>query len=118
MELNISCLDKIVGHQICNRKIEKVSIANRYRGDTTSYVFHFPEIPHYNYGNTYKQWESEFEVHLYRTPKNNKYELFWMGLHGVTCAELSKEDIGNFDKFIEGLVVVVQRGKQYWMENR
>ena len=46
MELNISGLDKIVGHQICNRKIEKVSIANRYRGDTTSYVFHFPEIPH------------------------------------------------------------------------
>jgi len=118
MVLNISGINKLTGHIFHNRTIQKVSLAARYGVDSSSYVFHFPEIPHYNYGSTYKQWEDEFEIHLYRRPKNGKYELFWMGLHGVTCMELGWKDIQNFSTFISSLGMVVERGKRYWTENR
>ena len=119
MVLNISGINKLVGHHFHNRTVEKATIAKRYGNGSTSYVFHFPATPNYIPNPTgVSKWENEFEIHLYRTPKGGKYELFWMGLHGVTCMELSWKDIQNFSTFISSLGMVVERGKRYWTENR
>ncbi len=119
MVLNISGISKLTGNTIHTRTIEKVTIAERYGDGSTSYVFHFPPIPNSKRSPLgLKSWEDDFEIHLYRTPKNNRYELFWMGLHGVTCIELSWNDIKNFDTFITSLYMVVERGKKYWLQNK
>jgi len=52
------------------------------------------------------------------SPKGGKYELFWMGLHGVTCMELDWTDIQKFPTFIGCIGIVIERGKRYWTENR
>jgi hypothetical protein len=41
-----------------------------------------------------------------------------MGLHGVTCTELSWNDIQNLSTFTAALGMVVERGKRYWAENK
>lgn len=118
MVLTISGVDKLIGHTFHNRSAEKVSIEARYGDGSSSYVFHFPAIPYKSFNaNNLKQWEDSFEIHLYRTPNNNMYELFWMGLHGVTCMYLDWNDIQNFSKFTKSLGMVIERGKRYWEEN-
>jgi len=118
MVLNISGINKLIGNTIHARTIGKVFIAERYGDGSTSYVFHFTPIPNSKRNPSgLKSWEDEFEIHLYRTPKDGKYELFWMGLHGVTCTELSWNDVKNFDGFIASLCMVVERGKKYWKTN-
>ena len=119
MVLNISGIDKLVGHHFHNRTIQKVTLAERFGKESASYVFHFPAIPFTGpiNPNRYAKWEDKFEVHLCRYPKNKMYELFVMGLHGVTCQELYWEDIQNFPNFIASFGVVVGRSKRYWEEN-
>lgn len=115
--ITIEGIDKLVGEQFRTRTIERVSNAKRYNEDVDCYVFHF-KAESLNSGrnpNRYKQWEDGFEVYLHRHPTDNGiYELFWMGLHGVTCQELYKEDILDYQNFIAHLGAVVQRGRNYW----
>jgi hypothetical protein len=119
MVLNISGINKLIGNTIHTRTIGKVFIAERYGNGSTSYVFHFTPIPNSKRNPSgLKSWEDDFEIHLYRTPKNNRYELFWMGLHGVTCTELSWNDIQTLPTFTAALGMVVGRGKRYWAENK
>lgn len=119
MVLNISGINKLIGNTIHTRTIGKVFIAERYGDGSTSYVFHFSPIPEWKRDPSgLKSWGDDFEIHLYRTSKNNRYELFWMGLHGVTCTELSWNDIQNLATFTASLGMVVERGKRYWVENK
>lgn len=119
MVLNIKGIDKLIGQSFHNRTIQNVTMATRWGKESASYVFHFPAIPYSGSTNPnrYKMWHDEFEVHLCRYPKGKVYELFVMGLHGVTCLELYKEDIQNFSNFIASFGVVVGRSKRYWEEN-
>ena len=117
MVIRIDGIDKLVGEQFRARIIEKVSHAKRYGEKSDSYVFHFASIPlnGSRNPNRYKQWEDGFEVYLSRYPDpNGIYELFWMGLHGVTCQQLDKRDITDFDTFNGHLGLVVERGRNYW----
>jgi hypothetical protein len=117
MVLNISGIDKLVGEQFRTRTIQKVSEAKRYGPNSDCYVFHFAPILINGSRNPRhtKQWEDSFEVYLYRHPNDSGiYELFWMGLHGVTCQELYKEDIVDYQNFIAHLGAVVERGRNYW----
>ena len=119
MVLNISGINKLTGHHFHNRTIEKVTTEKGRIESANAYVFHFPAIPYKTKKpNSYKQWEDEFRVHLYRTPNSfGKYELFWMGLHGVTVEYLDLDDIKKFGYFIACIHEVVRKGKKYWDEN-
>ena len=119
MVLNISGIHKLKGHLLHNRELVDITLVERWGKTSASYVFHFPAIPFTGpiNPNRYAKWEDKFEVHLCRHPKNKMYELFVMGLHGVTCFELYWEDIQNFSNFIASFGVVVGRGKKYWEEN-
>ena len=116
MVITIDGITKLVGEQFRTRTIEKITTAKRYSELSDSYVFHFAPIQlnGSRNPNSYKQWEDEFEVYLHRHPNNGIYELFWMGLHGVTCQELYKEDIMDIQTFIGHLGLVVERGRNYW----
>jgi hypothetical protein len=117
MVLNISGIDKLVGEQFRTRTIQKVTNAKRYGEKSDAYVFQFAPILTnvLTNPNRYKQWEDGFEVYLSRYPDpNGIYELFWMGLHGVTCQQLDKRDIMDFDTFTGHLGLVVERGRNYW----
>lgn len=117
MVITIDGIDKLVGEQFRTRTIEKVTNAKRYGPNSDCYVFHFASIPYTSpkTGAQYKRWEDGFEVYLYRhSDDNGIYELFWMGLHGVTCQQLYKRDITDFDTFTGHLGLVVERGRNYW----
>jgi len=117
MVIVIEGINKLVGEQFRTRTIQKITTTKRYGDNAGVYVFHFapiltnvPKNP-----NRYRQWEDSFEVYLSRYPDpNGIYELFWMGLHGVTCQQLYKEDITDFDTFTGHLGLVVERGRNYW----
>jgi hypothetical protein len=119
MVLNISGINKLTGHHFHNRTIEKVTTEKGRIVSANAYVFHFPAIPYTTKKpNSYKQWEDEFEVYLYRNPNGwGKYELFWMGLHGVTVEHLDLNDIKKFGHFAAYMGEVVRKGKKYWYEN-
>ncbi len=119
MVLNISGINKLTGHHFHNRTIEKVTTEKGRIESANAYVFHFPAIPCTNRKpNSYKQWEDEFEVYLYRNPNSyGKYELFVMGLHGVTCEDLDIFDIKKFGHFSAYMGKVVLKCKKYWDEN-
>lgn len=117
MVIQIDGINKLVGEQFRTRTIERVSNAKRYNEVDDSYVFHFAPILTnvLTNPNRYKKWEDGFEVYLSRYPDpNGIYELFWMGLHGVTCQQLYKEDITDYQNFIAHLGAVVERGRNYW----
>ncbi len=117
MVIQIEGINRLVGEQFRTRTIQKITTTKRYGDNAGVYVFHFapiltnvPKNP-----NRYRQWEDSFEVYLSRYPDpNGIYELFWMGLHGVTCQQLYKEDITDFDTFTGHLGLVVDRGRKYW----
>ena len=117
MVITIDGIDKLVGEQFRTRTIQKITTTKRYGENAGVYVFHFapiltnvPKNP-----NRHKQWEDSFEVYLSRCPDpNGIYELFWMGLHGVTCQHLERRDIMDYQTFIAHLGAVVQRGRNYW----
>ena len=119
MVLNIEGINKLTGHHFYNRTIEKVTTEKGRIVSSNAYVFHFPAIPYTTRKpNSYKQWEDEFEIYLYRRPNAaGDYELFWMGLHGVTVEYLSINDIKKFGHFSAFMSSVVRKGKRYWYEN-
>jgi len=119
MVLNISGINKLTGHHFHNRTIEKVTTDKGVVVSSNAYVFHFPAIPCTNRKpNSYKQWEDEFEVYLYRNPNSfGKYELFVMGLHGVTVEYLDIFDVKKFGHFSTFMGSVVIKCKKYWDEN-
>jgi|LauGreDrversion4_2_1035121.scaffolds.fasta_scaffold263801_4 hypothetical protein len=116
MVITIDNIRKLVGCHFHNRTIQDISLSERFGKGSASYVFHFDAIPSIHVSLN-KKWEDEFEVHLYRSPKQNgKYELFVMGLHGVTCEELYWKDIQNFSEFYSYIYLVIGRAKKYWDE--
>ena len=119
MVLNISGIDKLKGHLFHNREVVDITLAERFGKTSASYVFHFSSIPYSGptNPNKYAKWEDKFEVHLCRHPKNKVYELFVMGLHGVTCQELTLHEVKNFSAFVKGIELVIGRAKKYWEEN-
>ena len=119
MVLNIEGIDKLTGHHFHNRTIEKITVEKGELVNGSSYVFHFPAIPFITKTNSpYKQWEDSFKIYLYRNPNvSGKYELFWMGLHGVTIEYLDVDDIKKFGYFVACMHEVVRKGKKHWDEN-
>ena len=115
MVITIDGIQKLKGHLFCGREISSVRADKEF--STHRYTFHFPKIEGYT-PTAYPQWEDEFVIHLTREPKNGFYELFWMGLHGVTCQQLNKEYIENFNTFYSYFEKVVRLGKGYWDESK
>lgn len=115
MVLNIDGIQKMNHNIFCGREIVKIETADHF--GTKHYVFHFDCLPGYQPG-PFPTWEDKFAIHLVREPKNGSYELFWMGLHGVTRKFLDIEDIKNFSAFYNHFVKVVQLGKMYWDESK
>lgn len=120
MELVIEGVHKLILKTFSNRKISNIEVKHRGRGlgDDNSYVFTFGEIPLTSVSKPNgmgKSWESEFEVWLAkRTNTYGKYEMFVMGLHGVTCYELELDEVKSLDSFSKIMGIVVNRTYEYW----
>lgn len=118
MELIIDGLNKLSFKTFDGRKISKIEIGHRRFHNEKSYVFTFGEIPKNPQSHTNAigpGWESEFEVWLHKTPNTDgRHQMFVMGLHGVTCYKVPKEELISLDKFTTALGVVVSRGKRFW----
>lgn len=108
MVITINGIQKLEGHIFCNRTVGKVTSEEHFGSPV--YVFHFPDIN----GGGYMSWNEGFRIFLHREPKNGSYELFLMGLHGVTCQQLDKSEIRNFSTFYSYFEKVVRLGKGYW----
>jgi hypothetical protein len=93
------------------RTISDISIDKRGRySNAASYVFTFPPI-----GNGLEGWDKELQVYLCKFPDpDGKYELFVMGLHGVTCYYLELEQIKDINVFQVHIIATMNRAKQYW----
>lgn len=115
MVITIDGIIKLKGHLFCGREISAVR-AEKYFS-TQHYTFHFPTIEGYT-PTAFNTWEDAFVIHLAREPKNGVYELYWMGLHGVTCQHLDKKDIENFSTFYSYFEKVIRLGKTYWEESK
>ena len=121
MELVIEGLNKLVLKTFSGRKISDITVKNRTRKSIpqdTAYVFTIKELPkpHQSKPNAIgKCWEDEFEVWLSKFPNAyGKYELFVMGLHGVTCSYLDLKQIRDIDVFQCHFISTVDRAKTYW----
>ena len=120
MELVIDGLNKLALKTFSERKVSNIEVKNRGRGDgmDNSYVFTFGEIRRnpQSYTNAMGTgWESEFEVWLAKYPNQwGKYEMFVMGLHGVTCYEMGLDEIRRLENFSTVMSTVVTRCKGYW----
>jgi hypothetical protein len=120
MELVIDGITKLHFKTFSERKVSNIEVKNRGRGDgmDNSYVFTFGEVrkPQHSYTNAMgKSWESEFEVWLAKNPNSyGKYEMFVMGLHGVTCYELGLDEVRRLENFSTVMSIVVTRCKGYW----
>jgi hypothetical protein len=111
MELVIEGITKLIYHTYHGRKIGDIRIDKReLNTNSASYVFTFPPI-----GKGLTGWDKELEVYLckYPTP-NEEYELFVMGLHGVTCDYLELKQIRDIDIFQAHIISVMNRAKNYW----
>lgn len=115
MVLNIDGIQKLEGHIFCNRTIK--SVQSEVHFSQKVYVFYFDSIATTD-SSPFTKWEDAFRVYLYREPKNGAYELFWMGLHGVTCETLDISQIRNFQTFYSYFEKVIRLGKAYWDENK
>jgi hypothetical protein len=109
MELVIEGLDKLIFRTYHGRKIGNIHIDTRQPGRDASYVFTFPPI------DSIDGWNKKMEVYLCKFPDTNgKYELFVMGLHGVTCYHLERDEIKDFEKFHNYMVSTMFKAKFYW----
>jgi hypothetical protein len=115
MVITINGVQKMKGHLFCNREIIDVT-AEKHFG-SWYYIFYFNELTNKS-NSPYPQWEGGFDIRLKREPKNGTYELYWMGLHGVTCQQLHKSEIENFQTFYSYFEKVVRLGKTYWDESK
>jgi hypothetical protein len=120
MKLVIDGITKLHFKTFYGRKISNIRVDGRGRGDGTdnAYVFTFAEIlksPQTYTSAMGKSWESSFEVWLSQYPSGGgKYEMFVMGLHGVTCYDVPMWELRTLDSFSVVMGVVVNRAKQYW----
>ena len=111
MELVIEGLDKLIWSTYVQRKISDIQVDTRQIGRDASYVFTFPPI-----NNLLKGWNKELEVYLCKFPEGSgRYELFVMGLHGMTCDYLELKQIRDIDIFQAHIISVMGRAKQYWL---
>jgi len=109
MELVIEGLDKLRHRTYHSRKIENIRIDTRQPGRDSSYVFTFPPI------DSIDGWNKKMEVYLCKFPDTNgRYELFVMGLHGVTCYYLERKEIKDIDSFHNYMVSTIFKAKTYW----
>jgi hypothetical protein len=110
MELVIDGITKLIYHTYHGRKIEDIRVDKRKAARAASYVFTFPPI-----GKGLTGWDKELEVYLckYPTP-NEEYELFVMGLHGVTCIYLKIDQIKDIKVFQTYVALVIDKAKRYW----
>jgi hypothetical protein len=111
MELVIEGLDKLRHYTHHGRKISDIRIDKRQPGtNSASYVFTFPSID-----GSIEGWNRELEVYLCKFPDGSgRYELFVMGLHGVTCDYLELKQIRDIDIFQAHIISVMNRAKTYW----
>ena len=116
MVLNIDGVQKLKGHLFFNREIVKVASEEHF--GSLFYVFYFNELPEYFSNPSITKWEDRFDIRLKREPINGMYELYWMGLHGVTCQQLHKSEIQNFQTFYSYFEKVIRLGKAYWEESK
>ena len=115
MVLNIDGIKKMNHNIFCGREIVRIETISHF--STKHYVFHFDCLPGFQPG-PFTQWGDKFSIHFAREPKNGSYELYWMGLHGVTCQRLDISEVKNFSTFYNYFVKVVQLGKTYWEESK
>ena len=110
MELVIEGLDKLRHYTHHGRKISDIRIDKRNGARAASYVFTFPSID-----GTLEGWNRELEVYLCKFPDGSgRYELFVMGLHGITCHYLERDEIKDFEKFHNYMVSTMFKAKTYW----
>ena len=115
MVLNIDGIQKMNHNIFHGREIVRIENADHF--GTKHYVFHFDCLRGYKPG-PFPTWEDKFAIHLVREPKNGSYELYWMGLHGVTCQRLDISEVKNFSTFHNHFKMVVTLGKRYWAESK
>jgi hypothetical protein len=109
MELVIDGITKLIHRTYHGRKIENIRIDTRQPGRDSSYVFTFPPI------DSIDGWNKKMEVYLCKFPDtNDRYELFVMGLHGVTCYYLERKEIKDIDSFHNYMVSTIFKAKTYW----
>jgi hypothetical protein len=111
MELVIDGITKLIWHTYDGRKISDIRIDKRNGARAASYVFTFPSID-----STLDGWNRELEVYLCKFPDGSgRYELFVMGLHGVTCHYLELKEVKDIKVFQTYMALVVDKAKQYWL---
>ena len=109
MELVIDGITKLIHRTYHGRKIENIRIDTRQPGRDSSYVFTFPPI------DSIDGWNKKMEVYLCKFPDTNgRYELFVMGLHGVTWYYLERKEIKDIDSFHNYMVSTIFKAKTYW----
>jgi len=110
MELVIDGLDKLMVSTYVQRKISDIRIDSRQISRDASYVFTFPPID-----NPIDGWNKKLEVYLCKFPTpDGVYELFVMGLHGVTCSYLELKQIRDIEIFQAHIISTMIRAKTYW----
>ena len=110
MELVIDGLDKLMVSTYVQRKISDIRIDSRQISRDASYVFTFPPID-----SPIDGWNKELEVYLCKFPTpNGVYELFVMGLHGMTCSYLQLKQIRDIEIFQAHIISTMIRAKTYW----
>ena len=111
MELVIEGLDKLIFRTYHGRKIEDIRVDKRQTGRDASYVFTFPPID-----SRIEGWNKKLEVYLCKFPEGSgRYELFVMGLHGITCHWLEREEIKDMNSFHNCMISTMFKAKQYWL---
>ena len=110
MELVIDGLDKLKRTTYHARTISDIHIDKRNGARAASYVFTFPPID-----NPLDGWNKKIEVYLCKFPEGSgRYELFVMGLHGVTCHYLELEEIKDIVVFQVHIISTMNKAKKYW----
>ena len=110
MELVIDGLDKIRRTTYLARTISNIRIDKRNGARAASYVFTFPSID-----GSIEGWNRELEVYLCKFPDGSgRYELFVMGLHGMTCHYLELEEIKDMVVFQVHIISTMNKAKKYW----
>ena len=111
MELVIDGITKLIYHTYDGRKITDIRIDKKGVGRAACYVFTFPSID-----GSIEGWNRELEVYLCKYPDGSgRYELFVMGLHGVTCHYLEWEEIKDMTSFHNCMISTMFKAKQYWL---
>lgn len=109
--VNIETLMNTMSLYVLNREMKTIEEKDHF--GTPCYVFSFlGETPMGDW-----KFEDKFEIFLYRTPnQNGLYELYWMGLHGITNELIPKSEIENKSLFLMNLNKVIDKAKDYYTQ--